>query len=371
MNKILLKLCIPTLALGMLASCETATTPPSTPVTDTTIVSSHDRALFVVNEGDFANGSLDVVLFHHVVSIHDSASKSDTTTTIDTIFHQGVLKNLGLGNDVLVNGNRAYVLDNGLAQIDVVDADSLKSLTAIPFGASNQPNKMALIGPNLLLVTQRAATSAAIVDLSKDAIVDTIGIGEPSYAVAVLGGKAYVTSGDSSYAGPFQLNIIDLASRKVTAVLPLTGSPEQAIADSTTGQVIIGSAGDYAQQKPRLYYVRPSVDAIADSLVFGADGKTDGELIAGPQPMIIISGNSYDVFKLDETNHQLGADLIHNSPHFYKGFYDATGNELYFGVYDFSSGGGKVDVYDGTTGTYRWSFSDPAGIAPAHFAFYH
>ncbi len=368
MIKLILKFSFSIIIAGCIASCESTTTPPVvTKVVDTTIVSARDRAVFVVSEGANANGSLDVVLFHKLVSVHDSATKSDTTVTVDTIFHTRVLDHLGLGNDIVINGNRAYVLDVFGSTISVIDADSLKAIAAISFPSTNQPNKIALIGTNLLLVTERANTSAAIVDLSTNTIADSVVIGEPSYALAVVGGKAYVTSGATSYAGPFHVSTIDLTTRKVTARVTVSGSPEQAIADSANGQAIVGcSSVDFKIQKPRLYYFQPASNATPDSLIFGVDGNTDGEMITGPQPMLLIGG---DVMKLGGTTHQLGATVLHTGKSFYKGAYDATKDEIYLGVSDFTSASGKVEVYNASSGAFKWSFT--TGIAPAHFAFYH
>ena len=365
MIKTLQKISFIFLIAGLLASCESATTPPTTKITDTTIVSAHDRALFVVNEGVNADGSLDVIIFHRTTSIHDSASIHDTTIKTDTIVHSGVLTKLGLGNDVLINGNRAYVLDNSSSTIDVVDADSLRLVATIPFGLGNQPNKMALVGPNMLLVTQRAATSAALVDLTKNAIVDSIVIGRPSFAVAAVGGSVYVTSGATTYGGPYLVSLIDVAKRTVVNSMSVIGSPEQAVADSTSGQAVIGCSGDYALVPPRLYFIPSGNIAFSDSIVYGT-GKSDNEIIPGAKAFML---DGTELYALNPSTHKLGSKLITGGKKYYKGFYDRSADELYMGKDAFSGGTWSVDVYNATTGALKWSF--PTGIAPGHFAFYH
>src|SRR5204863_10069517 len=83
---------------GALASCESTAT-PNIP-TNTTTISAQDRAIFVLNEGMASDGSLDVVIFHKVTTVHDSGSKKDSTIKVDTIVHKAVLNKLGLGNDI-------------------------------------------------------------------------------------------------------------------------------------------------------------------------------------------------------------------------------------------------------------------------------
>jgi hypothetical protein len=329
---------------GTLASCESSTNPSpaltisggndilidgnkaivlangsnSLYVVDLSSVATNDPALFVLNEGNFGkpNSSLDEVLFQMG----------------DTLFHRNFLP------------------------------DFSRVLATISFGLDG-PNKMALIGTNLLLVTRRNTTSAAIVDLSKNAIVDSISLGEPSVAVAVLNNKAYITSG--SYSPPGHLNILDLSSMKITKKIWLRNTPEQAVVDSAHNQVIIGTSGDYDTIPPILYFVNSSSDNIDDSLVVGQP-TDDGEITTGQKHFLIVSAN---VYPLAGPSHTLGAPLIAAASTYYKGAYNGSDDALYLGVYDFTSGSGKVDVYNASTGTLKWSFA--TGIAPAHFAFYH
>ena len=86
----------------MIAGCESPTNPPSNIITV-----APSPTLFVVNEGFFGhnNSSLDAMLF-----------KTDSGKT-DTISDHNVLSGMGEGNDILLNGNRAIILDNGANSI--------------------------------------------------------------------------------------------------------------------------------------------------------------------------------------------------------------------------------------------------------------
>ena len=363
-KKLTILLLLPFFALSF-AACE-STTAPSMHIIDTTIVTKSDRALFALNEGAFghSNGSLDVMLFHHTIRIHDSANFSDTTV-IDTMYHthRDVLTGLGLGNDILINGNQVVVLDNGSNQLIIVDADSLKQLTTIPLGL-DAPSKMALIGPNLLLVTKRSATNAAIIDLTNNVVVDTIGIGEPSIAIAVLGNKAFVTSSAMSYAAPYHINVIDVATRRIVNRYTIGGSPEQALADSANNQVIVGAPGDYVSFPVTFYFLNATTGALTDSVVAGS-ATDDAELTDGSEKFVI---RGSDVFRPFGSSHQLGTKIISGGTSFYKGYFDASLNALYLGKYDFTSSG-QLYMYNPATGAIENSFA--TGIAPAHFAFYH
>jgi outer membrane protein assembly factor BamB len=335
----------------MIAGCESPTNPPSNIITV-----APSPTLFVVNEGFFGhnNSSLDAMLF-----------KTDSGKT-DTISDHNVLSGMGEGNDILLNGNRAIILDNGANSIYILDVDSLKKLATIPMGIDG-PNKMALIGTSLLLVTRRNQTSAAIIDLTANAVVDTIGIGEPSIAVAVLDNKAFITSGN--YNAPGHLHVIDLASRKQIASSVILSDPERAVADSSSGQIVLGSDGIYQTVAPRIYWVNASTNALVDS-VNAMNDSVSITFTTGGRVSLIENGT---LRALDDVNHTIGAPILSNSLSYYEGYYDAASNAYYLGNPGQGqaafTGNGTIDAYNASTGALLWSRS--AGIAPAHFAFYH
>jgi hypothetical protein len=331
----------------LLSGCESATTSPNNTIT---IVPS-TRTLFVLSEGDGSrNSSLDAILFHH------------DSTGYDTIDNHGDLTGMGEGNDILVSGNRVIVLDNGANSIYILSADSLKKLATIPMGLDG-PNKMALIGPNSLLVTRRGKTSAAIIDLTSNTI-DTLGLGEPSIAVAVLDNKAFVTGGGYNAVG--HLHVIDIATRTQISSSVLLSGPERAVADSASGQIVIGCDGVYPPTvPPRIYWVKASSNALADS----ANAVNDSVTITfttGGRVSLIENGT---LRSLDNVNHSIGAPILSNSKTYYEGYYDSTSNAYYMGNAGDYTNAGTIDAYNAPTGALLWSRS--AGIAPAHFAFYH
>ncbi len=339
---------LPVITLLVLSACESATTPPSTPLT---IVPS-TRTLFVASEGAYGsnNSSLDAILFHH------------DSTGYDTIDDHGVLTGMGEANDLLVVGSHVMVLDNYSNSIHIVDADSLKSLATITMGTDG-PNKMALIAPNLLLVTRRNQTSAAIIDLNSNTIVDTISLGEPSIAVAVLDNKAFITGG--AYMATGHLHVIDLATRKQIASDALLSGPERAVADSASGQIVIASYGIYQSVAPRIYWVNASNNTLVDS----ANAMNDSVSVTfttGGRVNLIENGT---LRSLDNVSHAIGSPILSNNTVYYEGYYDAASNAYYLGNAGNFANPGTVDADNAVTGAPLWSRT--AGIAPAHFAFYH
>jgi hypothetical protein len=328
------------------AACESTTDPVKTPLTlsggndvlvtgnkavvlasgsnslyvlDLSNISATDRALLVVNEGNFGkpNSTMDLVLFHK------NGAKTDTII------------------------ERNFLPDS-----------SSHLLATIPMGL-DAPNKMALISPTRVLVTRRSATSAAIVDLASYKIVDSVKIGEPTVAVATLGGIAYITSSATSYAGPFHINKYDIAKNAIVSRYQIAGSPEQAVADSADNEILVAAPGDYDKYPATFYY-----DGTAtDTLVVGTP-MDDLEIVTG-KPRYAISGTTVDQI----LPKGVGSSLISGSTAYYKGAFDAASNTLVLAVSDFKSATGSIELRDAATG--KLSATITTGIAPGHFAFYH
>jgi hypothetical protein len=334
------------------AGCEAATNSVNNPVTP----APSNRTLFAVSEGGYEsnNSRLDAILFQH-----DSAG-------YDTLDKPGVLTGMGEGNDILFAGNHAIVLDNYANSIYIVDADSLRKLATISMGTDG-PNKMALIRPNLLLVTRRNQNSAAIINLITNSIEDTIPLGEPSIAVALMDNKAFITGG--TYTSTAHLHVVDLTSLQEISSTVILTDPERAVADSASGQIILGCDGVFQTVAARIYWVNGTTNALVDS----ANAINDSVGITfttGGRVSLIENGT---LLALDNVNHAIGAPILSNKLSYYEGYYDATSNAYYLGnpgqgIAAFTANG-SIDAYNATTGALLWS--RPAGIAPAHFAFYN
>ena len=292
---------------------------------DLSQISATDRSLLILNEGNFGktNSSLEEDLLHRAGA------------NTDTILEQNILP------------------------------DSVHDvLGSIPMGL-DAPNKMALIAPDTMLVTRRNTTSAALVEINTSRLADSIPLGGVSIAVAVLHNKAYITTGATEYGGPFHVVVFDLASRKIVKTLLLPESPEQAVADSTSGTIIIGTSGDGSTTSGKLYFINATSDAITDSLTPGTPAD-DPELTTGSKHFLIMGPKIYPI---SGPIHQLPPPIIDGATAYYKGMYDVASDALYLGNPGDYSNPGELDVYSASTGKLLWSQS--AGIIPGHFAFYH
>ncbi len=339
-HRIFPTLLILTLAI-VLQACESPTT--TTVAFDPTMVHAGERALFVVSEGNGTNGSLDAMILR-------------STPADDS----GIVTGMTLPNDVHILGDVVYVLENS-GIMDMVNADSLRKLGSINLGA-NGANKMAQIGASTFLVTQRSSTSAAIVDVSKRAVVDSISVGANNAEVGVLGANMYVTL--SPYLQPGAIEIIDPVSHKIVNTRAVVAGPEFLLVDSVHNQLILGCTGDWATIGSMIYFLDPATLAVKDSIAEPVGSL--GSMILGDRLYAILGSN---VIPFDLVSHAAGAKFLSQDHAYFKGIYDAQSNELFLGDAKDYTHRGTVDAYNAATGALLWSQS--AGIAPGHFAFYH
>lgn len=334
-------------ALVSLASCESSTTPPVGSSSNLT-VGPNDRALFIASEGIHSGtSSLDVVIYRQ---------------NGDVVRDSDILTGLGEANDVAISGNRVYVLDNGKSAINVLNADSVKPISTIQLGSS-APNKMALIDGNRAIVTSRAENHADIVDLTSGQITETIELGESSVEVVVMANKAYITGEGGSSNDLF---IYDIPSRIIVSRIALLDAPEMAVADAGHSTILIGSFGVWGTTPGRVYWLSTVTGQLVDSV--NMTDPSGGFSIAGGVGKQFLFAND-TVWQFDNVAHKLAKSFVTPGQVYYKGYYDAVKDELYLGHASFSGADETVDVYDPNSGTKKRSIL--AGIAPAHFAFYH
>jgi hypothetical protein len=330
-----------------LTSCESPTTTTEQKL-DSTTVGTRDRALFVLNEGQYShsNGSLDVIIYR--------------ANGRDTIVDRNILTGLGVGNAVHVIGNRAYVIDDAANKLIAVSADSLKVVGSMSFGLDN-PDDITLLGAGRALVTFLYAPRADVIDLASMQVVHSIALPEGSMSSVVLNNKAYITT--SSYGAGSHLTIYDIAQEKTLRTIELFPGAGAVVADSVHSRVVVGTVGLYDSTAGRIYWVDPTTDAITDSA--NTSSKTASlVLMAGGGKVFALDGGV--PVRLNETAHTIEPLSIPGT--FYNGTYDAVTDQLVLGHNDFSGTPGVVDVYGASDMHRHWSMT--AGIAPAHFAFY-
>jgi YVTN family beta-propeller protein len=140
--------------------------------------------------------------------------------------------------------------------MDVIDVASRRTVATIDFGRPERPHE-ALFGPDgRLYVTTELTNTISVVDPRTNAVVDRVPTGQAESHMLALSrdGKRAWTSN----VGPGTVSAIDLAGRKVTAVIPVSGKAQR-IALSVDERWLFTAD----QAAPRLAVVDAAKSAVA------------------------------------------------------------------------------------------------------------
>ena len=164
--------------------------------------------LLVANKGDHTLGIIDPVAGRMVATVAQS----------------GVT-----GHEVVASpdGKTAYVPiygDSGVGRpgsdgrtMDVIDIASRRRVKTVDFGAPQRPH-CAVFGPDgRLYVTTEASNSVQVLDPRTNTVVDTLPTGQKESHMLALSGDGRTAY--TSNVGAGTVSVIDVATRKVTAVV--------------------------------------------------------------------------------------------------------------------------------------------------------
>ncbi|MEX0770947.1 MAG: DUF5074 domain-containing protein [Balneolaceae bacterium] len=179
-------------------------------------------SLLVANEGAFGgdSGSL---------SSYDPA----TGQTVRTKFQQANGRELaGIIQNVLLSGDRLFIVANNIDKIEVVDAHSLESLAIINFDESGlTPAGFALANENKGYVSNLFDNSVAVVDLENYTVTDTrIEVGSNPRDLVVAGNRLFVAN--SGFGNDNTVTVINTETDEVLTTVTVGPGPERLRMDS-------------------------------------------------------------------------------------------------------------------------------------------
>ncbi len=319
--------------------------------------------VYVVNEGNFTQGNSSL-------SFYDSASDS----VDDFVFEDANGRPLGdVANDILVRGDRAWVVVNNSHRIESIETGTHLSVGTIEFPAGSGP--YTLVGEpssDIAYVPLLLSNRLAKVNLTAMTILDTIEVGANPTDVAIVGRSAYVTNG--GFGSGTQVAVVDLDAFDVRSIIEVGDNPQAVVAGS--GKVAVLCSGffddwltDDADESTAgsIVFISPDTDAVTQSIPL--DSGADSRMELGPD------GIAYFLVQGTIASLDLGSEMV--TPNFINaqtagaaGFYglgvDRTSGRIYAtDAKDFASSG-DVFVFE-SDGMSVTDFE--ADIIPRAFGF--
>lgn len=234
------------------ASCAESPTSPGSSYTPKAV------AVYVLNQGDFGQGNASL-----------TAYLPDSNLTENGLFKRVNGRSLGdVANDIVINGNEAYMVINNSDKIEVMDASTALSTATIYFPSGTSPYRIALYPPgNIGFVSDLYTNSVSAIDLTTNAVIpaDTIPVGDAPYGITCISRQVFVAN--SGYGSGSTVSVIDASTLKVMKTLRVGTGPTEVEPDGN-GYVWVVCPGQLGADGS-IYIINVAADTVADSINVG------------------------------------------------------------------------------------------------------
>jgi DNA-binding beta-propeller fold protein YncE len=255
------------LLLGLLiAGCTSSPTAPQPEIGTVT------TGVYIVNEGNYTR---------------DNATLSfyipDSNRVYPDIFSAANGRPLGdVANDMVLFGDRGYIVVNNSQTIEVISLLDQKSVGAFVVPGSKSPYKMVIVNSSKAYVTNLYDNSLTEFDpTSLQMIQERILVGNNPEGIALANGKLYVC--DSGLGADSSLTVVDPTQDVAVNTIIVGRSPSEIAADAS-GDVVVKCDGSFNFNDPNrdtpgsLVLVDPRTDAVLSTVVlplgvYGHPGK--------------------------------------------------------------------------------------------------
>ena len=312
--------------------------------------------IFIVNEGNFteSNGS---------VGFYDETA----STVSDDIFNQvnGVSPG-GIIQSVYFYENLAFIIDQVGSRIEVVEAETFKSLTTIETGLST-PRYMVVVNGKGYVTNwgnfdanyNLPDSYVAVIDLISLSVVKSIKTGNGSEGLLAFGDNVYVAN---SYSNTIEQ--IDPVTDTVIGSISVANGP-QGFAEDKNGKVWVLSNEFFAESA--LSQLDLPSEQVLKSFTISASAKSLNINGAGDQLYYLSTPYMADaeVRMVSIDANKDAAEALIVSPNLYGLGIDPSTDIIYLGNHNGFQGNGTIIRYN--DGTLRDSFA--AGVAPNGFVF--
>src|SRR5262249_54018685 len=244
-------LLVPALAVLSCVTAETPVTPPG---------SGSSRGAFIINEGAYPGPG--------TVSYYDRTGDSVDQNVV------GTSANWVTPNDAKVVGNKLYVVVNGNAEIQILNAESFVHIGRIPTGSL--PGFLSLIDTTRAVLANYNGT-VCLIDIARDSVIRTSApvVVFPG-GIAAVNGKIFV-SDLGYYVNP--QNVVRVLDGTTLQTLDsiFVGTSPGMIVKGASSRCYVSCAGVWPG-KGKVYALDAATDRVTDSVTVGV-GPSDISLV--------------------------------------------------------------------------------------------
>lgn len=313
-----------------------------------------DGSVLILNQGQFTHGNATVTLYNPV-----------TDSTTQNLFQSVNSRPLGdVAQSMMVSNGKGYIVVNNSSKIEVVDMNSFQSAGTITGVVS--PRYILPVGNNKAYVSDLYSGLIYIVDLSSNAVVDSIVLAGETEQMELINNKVYalnIHNSDSTWVVE-----IDPGNKAITNSTFLTLHSGAGMVKGSDNQLwVMCTPFIDSTQFPGLVKVDPSTHAVTQTLTYSSSQYDFSSLTVSTDGNSIYFLND-GLFKMD-----INATTLPSSPYISDSHYtyglgiDKNNEKAYLAAPIDYIQNGKVYVYNLNTKALVDSIS--TGVVPGFFVF--
>jgi len=350
------KLFILIAAIVLFYSCEKEPVEPDKPA-----VVEVSKGIFVLNEGLYNMNNASLTFYNY-----------DNSTAVTDFFDLKNGRKLGdSGNDIAIYGSKLYIVVTNSSQVEVVDANTGKSVKQISFfdgETPRQPRNIAFHGSKAFVCSFDG--TLAVIDTASLSIEKFTTVGRNPDGIAVANNKVYVSnSGGLDYPNyDNTVSVVDIASFKEIKKIEVGLNPYSVQTDMQ-GNVYVVTRGNYGDVPMRLHVIDSQLDEVIhtfnkDISIFAINDNWAYAYYAD-----WMSGQTSNIFVIDlNTKEIVNNNFITDNIEIdaYSIYVNADNGNVFVSDVSGYTGNGKVYCFS-KEGKLQYSFE--TGMVPGSMAF--
>ena len=173
--------------------------------------------------------------------------------------------------DIKVWGDKAYVVNTGDNNVQIIDLESLTEIGVIDVGDGTGPEKIGFVSDEKAYVSCLNINSVKVIDLATGQATKSIEVGRGPWGVAVAGQKVYVCNTAYDFAtnsyGAGTVSVIDSSTDAVIKTIDVELNPTEVAVSGS--KLLVMCTGDYAGITGKLCIIDTTSDAVVQTIDLG------------------------------------------------------------------------------------------------------
>ena len=215
------------------------------------------NGVFVINEGNFMGGNGSLSFYSY-----------DSLKIYNNLFETTNGRPLGdVPNSMLISGDKIYIVVNNSGKIEVVEKETLKSITTI--SGLNSPSEIVATINAKAYITSMYDNSIAILDMENDVISGYIDIRRSSQSIVVQNNKAYIANEFSAdWSSGNEIMVINTETDRVIDSIVVAAEPQSMVVGSDNNIWVLCNGGWQREYNAELIAINSTTDEITKRIVF-------------------------------------------------------------------------------------------------------